>query len=258
MSLNTLPTGSKRPRWRLRCSAPQRNPLALIVALTALAASFGVAAQPASRPAKETPTLEKLERNLRDLGQRARDAAAEISTTALGLVGVDYKFGGNHPDQGLDCSGFVRYVFAQATGITLPRSAREQARVGKTISRDELQPGDLVFFNTRRFQYSHVGVYLGDSRFIHSPSRGGVVEVVDLDNSYWRKTFNGARRVIGAAVAGEASAATLMEQKQIEAAVKKQLAEQAERERLAAEAAEKARSESARAANPSAAFSRDY
>ncbi|TAG65529.1 MAG: NlpC/P60 family protein, partial [Burkholderiales bacterium] len=146
----------------------------------------------------------------------------------------------------------------QATGITLPRSAREQARVGKTISRDELQPGDLVFFNTRRFQYSHVGVYLGDSRFIHSPSRGGAVEVVDLDNSYWRKTFNGARRVIGAAVAGEANAATLMEQKQIEAAVKKQLTEQAERDRAAADATEKARAESSRAANPATLFSRDY
>lgn len=232
--------------------------LTLVLAVAALSVSSGAYAQTATRAAKDAPTLEKLERNLRDLGQRARDAAAEISTTALGLVGVDYKFGGNHPDQGLDCSGFVRYVFAQATGINLPRSAREQARVGKTISRDELQPGDLVFFNTRRFQYSHVGVYLGDSRFIHSPSRGGAVEVVDLDNSYWRKTFNGARRVIGAAVAGEANAASLMEQKQVEAAIKKQLAEQAERERLAADAADKARTDATKASNPAAAFSRDY
>jgi cell wall-associated NlpC family hydrolase len=164
--------------------------------------------------------LSRIEKNLRDFGQKARDTAAEISSTALGLVGVDYKFGGNHPDQGLDCSGFVRYVFQHATGVSLPRSAREQAKVGKNIDKSQLQPGDLVFFNTRRFQFSHVGVYLGDNKFIHSPSRGGSVEVVNFDNRYWQKTFNGARRIIGAVAGSEANAATLRETAQIDAAIR--------------------------------------
>ncbi len=112
------------------------------------------------------------------------------------MIGVDYKFGGNTPDQGLDCSGLIRYVFQQATGISLPRTAREQARVGQSVAIDKLQPGDLVFFNTRRFQFSHVGLYVGDNRFIHAPSRGGAVEVVNLDQRYWQKAFNGARRVV--------------------------------------------------------------
>lgn len=173
-------------------------------------------------PVAPQTALEKIERNLRDLGQRARDAASEISKTALGLIGVEYKFGGNTPDTGLDCSGFVRYVFQHSTGISLPRSAREQARVGKPIDKSQLEPGDLVFFNTRRFQFSHVGVYLGDNRFIHSPSRGGSVEVVRLDNSYWQKTFNGARRIIGAVAGGDANAATLREIAKIEAELKTQ------------------------------------
>ena len=87
-------------------------------------------------------------------------------------------------------------MFQQATGISLPRSAREQARVGESIKRDDLQPGDLVFFNTRRFQFSHVGLYIGDNRFIHAPSSGGSVEVTSLDNRYWQKAFNGARRIV--------------------------------------------------------------
>jgi cell wall-associated NlpC family hydrolase len=165
-------------------------------------------------------TLGAIEKNLRDFGQKARDTAAEITSTALGLVGVDYKFGGNHPDQGLDCSGFVRYVFQHATGISLPRSSKEQAKVGQTVDKAQLQPGDLVFFNTRRFQFSHVGVYLGDNKFIHSPSRGGSVEVVNFDNRYWQKAFNGARRVVGAVAGREANAATLRETAKIDAAVR--------------------------------------
>lgn len=180
---------------------------------------------PASLVAPPTPqpsVLERMEKNLREVGERAKNAASEISKTALGLIGVDYKFGGNSPDTGLDCSGFVRYVFQHATGISLPRSAREQAKVGKVVNKNQLEPGDLVFFNTRRFQFSHVGVYLGDNRFIHAPSRGGSVEVVRLDNAYWQKTFNGARRVIGAVAGGEANAATLREFAKIEAELKAQ------------------------------------
>lgn len=144
----------------------------------------------------DTPLL-RAERTLRDFGGKARDAASDITSYALSLIGVNYKFGGNTPEQGLDCSGLIRYVFQQATGIALPRTAREQARVGETVAIDKLQPGDLVFFNTRRYQFSHVGLYLGDNRFIHAPSRGGAVEVVSLEQKYWQKAFNGARRIVG-------------------------------------------------------------
>ena len=165
-----------------------------LVLMACFATASGAFAAPADEPA--TP-LVRAEKSLRDLGGRAKDTASEITSYALSLIGVDYRFGGNTPDQGLDCSGLIRYVFQQATGLSLPRSARDQARVGESISKDKLQPGDLVFFNTRRFQFSHVGLYIGDNRFIHAPSAGGAVQVVSLDNAYWQKAFNGARRIVG-------------------------------------------------------------
>lgn len=157
-----------------------------------------VVASPAATAApNEAPSpLLRAEKTLREIGDKAKDSAADITSYALSLIGVDYRFGGNTPDQGLDCSGLIRYVFQQATGISLPRSAREQASVGESIKRDDLRPGDLVFFNTRRFQFSHVGLYIGDNRFIHAPSSGGSVEVTNLDNRYWQKAFNGARRIV--------------------------------------------------------------
>ena len=167
--------------------------------LSALFASVVVStAATAATPAsgEESGPLLRAEKTLRNIGDKAKDSAADITSYALSLIGVDYRFGGNTPDQGLDCSGLIRYVFQQATGISLPRSAREQARVGESIKRDDLQPGDLVFFNTRRFQFSHVGLYIGDNRFIHAPSTGGSVEVTSLDNRYWQKAFNGARRIV--------------------------------------------------------------
>lgn len=148
-------------------------------------------------PKDDSSPILRAEKSLRDFGGKAKDTASDITSYALSLIGVDYRFGGNTPDQGLDCSGLIRYVFQQATGLSLPRSAREQSRVGQSISKDDLQPGDLVFFNTRRFQFSHVGLYIGDNRFIHAPSKGGAVQVVSLDNAYWQKAFNGARRIVG-------------------------------------------------------------
>ena len=88
-------------------------------------------------------------------------------------------------------------MFQQVTGVTLPRSAKEMSRIGDMVALADLQPGDLVFFNTRRFAFSHVGIYLGDNRFIHAPRRGREVEVATIDKSYWQKRFNGARRLIG-------------------------------------------------------------
>lgn len=121
--------------------------------------------------------------------------ARELIMHAMGFLGINYKYGGNTPETGFDCSGLVNYVFSQAAGLMLPRNAQEISRVGETITRDELQPGDLVFFNTLRRPFSHVGIYLGEQRFIHAPSRGGQVEIVDMTQRYWQSRYNGARRV---------------------------------------------------------------
>jgi cell wall-associated NlpC family hydrolase len=123
--------------------------------------------------------------------------AQDVAMYALGLIGVNYKFGGNTPDTGLDCSGLVRHVFEEVTGVSLPRTAKEMSTLGAKVAPANLQPGDLVFFNTRRFAFSHVGIYLGDNRFVHAPSRGSEVRIAQLDQSYWQKHFNGARRLIG-------------------------------------------------------------
>lgn len=121
--------------------------------------------------------------------------ARELVLQAMGFMGINYKYGGDTPETGFDCSGLVHYVFNQAAGLMLPRNAREISRVGEKITSDELEPGDLVFFNTLRRPFSHVGIYLGEHRFIHAPSRGGQVEIVDMNSGYWQKRYNGARRI---------------------------------------------------------------
>ncbi len=121
--------------------------------------------------------------------------AQEIVLRALSFIGVRYKWGGTSPDSGFDCSGLIRYVYSQVTGRPFPYNSQEMSRVADTIDRTELQPGDLVFFNTLRRPYSHVGIYLGESRFVHAPSRGGQVEISDMGNRYWKARYNGARRL---------------------------------------------------------------
>ncbi|HEX4886043.1 MAG TPA: C40 family peptidase [Casimicrobiaceae bacterium] len=123
--------------------------------------------------------------------------AQDLAVYALGLIGVEYRFGGDEPTSGVDCSGLVKHVFQQVTGFTLPRTAKEMSRLGDRIGRKDLQPGDLVFFNTRRFAFSHVGIYLGEGRFIHAPRTGREVEVADFGNRYWQQRFDGARRLVG-------------------------------------------------------------
>jgi hypothetical protein len=123
------------------------------------------------------------------------EAVGDLLLQAMSLMGVAYRFGGSSPETGLDCSGFIQYVFRKSLRVNLPRTSAEMARAGRVIERDELAPGDLVFYNTRGFQYSHVGLYLGGNKFIHSPRTGKSVEVVNMANSYWSQRFNGARRV---------------------------------------------------------------
>jgi len=121
--------------------------------------------------------------------------AGDVVVGALNMIGVRYRWGGDTPDSGLDCSGFVRYVFQDTLGMALPRRAEEMSRVGEKVRMSELKPGDLVFFNTMRRTFSHVGIYIGDNKFVHSPSTGSTIRVDDLDDGYWEKRFTGARRL---------------------------------------------------------------
>ena len=123
------------------------------------------------------------------------ERARELTAHALALIGVHYKWGGDTPEQGLDCSGLVTHVFEEVAGVELPRTSQSMSKVGEKVDKDELQPGDLVFFNTRRSPYSHVGIYIGDERFVHAPRRGSLVRVSNLEGRYWKKHFNGGRRV---------------------------------------------------------------
>lgn len=119
----------------------------------------------------------------------------DLVLNAMGMMGIPYVWGGSTPESGFDCSGFVQYVVKQALGIVLPRSSFDQVKAGQAVDRNELQPGDLVFFNTMRAPNSHVGIYVGENRFIHAPSRGKTVEIGDINNVYWTHRFTGARRL---------------------------------------------------------------
>jgi hypothetical protein len=123
--------------------------------------------------------------------------ATELVMTAMSSLDVPYRWGGTSAETGFDCSGFVRAMFQQAVGLVLPRRAVDQAAATTKIDKTELKPGDLVFFHTRRRNnYSHVGIYLGDGKFIHSPHSGSQVEVESMRAGYWRARFTGARRVL--------------------------------------------------------------
>lgn len=125
-----------------------------------------------------------------------RDKGREVVMYAFNLIGVGYRFGGKNPDAGLDCSGMVAYLYQQVTGARLPHNAAAIARLARPIDRDELQEGDLVFFNTRSRPYSHVGIYVGEDRFVHAPSRNGKIELATLSDRYFDKRFESARTLL--------------------------------------------------------------
>lgn len=127
--------------------------------------------------------------------KRYTSGVQDLIIKGLEFVGVRYVRGGNNPDSGLDCSGFVRYVFQESVGLVLPRTAKEMSQVGQQVADSDLKPGDLVFFNTMRRAFSHVGIYLGNNQFVHSPRPGGEVRVEDMRQSYWVSRYNGARRI---------------------------------------------------------------
>lgn len=133
---------------------------------------------------------------LEQVRQTVSSKASDLVGNAMGFLGVPYKRGGNSVETGgFDCSGFVRAIYEQTLGLVLPRRAVQQAAATQAIDRKDLQPGDLVFFNTMRRAFSHVGIYVGNGKFIHAPHTGAEVRVEDMGVSYWRSRFNGARRV---------------------------------------------------------------
>ena len=129
---------------------------------------------------------------------RASDSRApsgSLTSYARSLIGVPYKYGGNSPDTGFDCSGFVGHVFKRSMGISLPRSAQRISQQGQPVKLTQLREGDLVFYDTNNQSFSHVGIFLGNDRFIHAPSGGGSVRIENMNLDYWRKHYNGARRI---------------------------------------------------------------
>jgi cell wall-associated NlpC family hydrolase len=135
----------------------------------------------------------------RALVQQVRDTASELVISAMNFIGVPYRRGGSDEGTGFDCSGFTRHVFEHSLGLVLPRRADEQARADglSKVGREELKPGDLVFFNTLRHTFSHVGIYVGEGKFIHAPRSGSEVRIEDMRKAYWDRRFTGARRVDG-------------------------------------------------------------
>jgi cell wall-associated NlpC family hydrolase len=163
----------------------------------------------AGPPASEEDDLDRfmedkgLLTQLEQVGQNVTNRASDLVVTAMGFLGVPYRRGGNSAATGFDCSGFVRAIYEQTVGLILPRRANEQAAATQTIDKQDLQPGDLVFFNTMKRAFSHVGIYVGDGKFIHSPKPGAQVRVEDMGKNYWNRRFDGARRVLSLSSAAD-------------------------------------------------------
>ncbi len=149
----------------------------------------------ADRSFAERSFVERIGEQVSQAGRVVSNTASDLVVNAMGFLGVPYKRGGNSAENGFDCSGFVKAMYEQTVGLVLPRRAAEQAAATQSIDKSELQPGDLVFFNTLKSAFSHVGIYVGDNKFIHSPRTGSVVRVEDMRLGYWSSRFDGARRV---------------------------------------------------------------
>ena len=164
--------------------------------------------QPAMRPVDDQGLLDSVATTVASHGTQlistVRDGTSNLIDSAMNFLGVRYKLGGHTAETGFDCSGFTRYVFENSLGRVLPHRADEQANAPELakVDRKDLKPGDLVFFDTMRRTFSHVGIYLGDGKFIHSPRTGETVRIEDLNVSYWARHFTGGRRVPELADAG--------------------------------------------------------
>ncbi len=163
----------------------------LAVALLSACASSPERSSSTASHSQSAPVARSVNRN-----NQASPLAQDVLIRAIGLIGTPYRYGGNTPDSGFDCSGLVRYVYAQGGSVNLPRTTREQwSARGKSIDFEHMAPGDLVFFAQSK-TVDHVGIYVGDGRFVHAPSSGGTVRIDSIERGYWPRHFKGAKRVI--------------------------------------------------------------
>jgi hypothetical protein len=191
---DTLP-----PVLKNHLSSPCRQALLTLCAALCLCTTGMARADEMDKLLAEKGLLGRLGVQIDQATQSVRDKASDLVFNAMGFLGVPYRRGGNSVEAGgFDCSGFVRAMYEQTVGLVLPRRSAEQAAATQEIDKSELKPGDLVFFNTMRSAFSHVGIYVGDNKFIHSPKPGASVRVEDMRVAYWERRFNGARRVQGA------------------------------------------------------------
>lgn len=162
-----------------------------LLSLTVQAAPESSSGDEMSRFISDRGLMERIS----EVGLRVENKASEYVISAMAFLGVPYKRGGTNAETGFDCSGFVKAIYEQTAGLILPRRAEQQAAATQKIERGDLQPGDLVFFNTMRRAFSHVGIYVGNGKFIHAPKPGAEVRVEDMGVAYWNRRFDGARRV---------------------------------------------------------------
>jgi len=196
-------------------AADDSEPLMKLLADKGLLAPLTPAASPASPAATDAVATPATAPGEPGLIRRVQDRASDMVVSAMNFIGVRYRRGGTSAETGFDCSGFTRHMFEMSLGLVLPRRADEQAAMPGLVKveRNELKPGDLVFFNTLRRTFSHVGIYIGDNRFVHAPSQGKDVRTDDMTFGYWAKRFTGARRAelpatTQAALVGPAEPAT--------------------------------------------------
>lgn len=161
-------------------------PIPALLPAALLAILLTACSGPAPRPATSANTISQAPLAVSEQGN-------EVAFYALGLIGTGYRFGGKNPEAGLDCSGMVSYIYGRAAGLKVLGSAADIARRGRPIEQNLLRPGDLVFFNTLKRPFSHVGIYLGEQRFIHAPSSNGRVRIDRLNDRYYAQHFEAAR-----------------------------------------------------------------
>ncbi len=190
----TALNASPKPAAQATAAAPALTSTVNPLALSADAAALQ--ADPVSRFLQEHGLLAQAQGESNKLLNQVRDGASDMVLSAMNFLGVRYTRGGSSVESGFDCSGFTRHIFESSVGLILPRRADEQAKLSSLlqVKKEELKPGDLVFFNTMRRTFSHVGIYVGEGKFIHSPRVGGAVRVEDMREAYWSKRFTGARR----------------------------------------------------------------